>query len=259
MALAFYGAAVGAAADNGVLAGLFFPREDLPGINAGELADTQNEAIKQGKFALSFGAKVQEYLADTDNNVLGFSATVGKASINGTTSNMTYTVSAQYVARLDTKSLAVLPVPTTGSNVDEGKVAISALFPSAVDVAAQGAISGEGVLIPYADLTPYGGADPASIASGTDNRDVLGAMVRALPANLTVRTATVASPVITVTTAAPSTVALVAAATDATNPTTGIADDDRDRLGVLSFVTSWTVQILLNQTTQTFDVNSITA
>ncbi|WP_024547127.1 hypothetical protein [Picosynechococcus sp. NKBG15041c] len=256
MVLAFFDQAVVAGAGNGVPAGLFLPIADLPGVVAGEFGSAESTATKTGKAALAIANAIHSYLSANAAQIVGMVSTRAKASASDSLDNLTYSFACQYLADLETQSMGQIPLPMAGANAGIGGFAIDDVFPTATEVAAEGAISGEGVVIPYADVAEYGGDDPAAIA-GVDNRDFVAALIRAFPSLLTVRTASVASAVTAVSQANPTVFTLPAAATAETNPTTGIVAGDLPKIGLLQFTTSWTVQVALNQTAQTFDVNVV--
>lgn len=257
MALTFFESSVSAGASNGVPAGLFLPIADLPGVVAGEFADSETQATKESKAALAIANAIHTYVSANSADIVGMTSTRAKASVSDSLDNLTYSFACQYIADLETETVGQIPLPASGANSGIGGFAIDDLFANAAEVAAEGAISGEGVVIPYADLADFGGADPAAI-TGVDNRDFVAAMIRSMPDLLPIRTASVASGVTTTTRPAGTTFTLAPAATAETDPTTGIAAADLPKLGLLQFTTSWTVQVALDQAAQTFDVNVVT-
>lgn len=257
MALTFFEDAVVAGAGNGVPAGLVLPIADLPGIVAGEFADAASQATKEGKAALAIANALHSYLTTNVADIVGMSATRAKASATDSLDNFTFTFSAQYVAYLELGTLEQIPLPSAGANSGVGGFAIDDVFPNAAEVAAEGAIAGESVVIPYADLADFGGSDPAAI-TGVDNRDFFAALFRAMPSLLPIRTVSVASAITTTTQATPTTFTLAPAATATTDPTTDISASDLNKIGLLQFNSSFTVQVALNQVAQTFDVNVAT-
>ena len=84
---------------------------------------------------------------------------------------------------------------------------------NAADIAAEGAITGEGVVVPYADLANYGGSAPVAISNGNDNRDLIASMNRAMADLVVVRDASNASAVTAATQANSISFTLAAAAT----------------------------------------------
>lgn len=259
MALTFFDAAVAAGASNGVPAGLYIPRADLPGITAGEFAAGASQATKEGKAVLAICNALFDYFSANSTTLVGMIATRAKASASDVLDNLTFTFQHQYVAKLSNGSFGQIPLPSSGTNSGVGGVAIKNIFPNAASLAAEAAVSGEGVVIPYADLSAFGGSVPGSINAGTDNRSLIAAINRAMPDLLAIRSASVAS---AVTAAAQSTAAsftLAAAATAATNPTTGLVEAELDKIALSQMSSAITIQVALNQTAQTFDVNVVTA
>ncbi|ANV84619.1 hypothetical protein AWQ21_09615 [Picosynechococcus sp. PCC 7003] len=258
MALTFFESSVSAGGGNGVPAGLFLPIADLPGVVAGEFADAQSQATKESKAALAIANAIHDYLSANSADIVGMTSTRAKASVSDILDNLTFSFACQYVADLETETVGQIPLPASGANSGVGGFALDDLFANAAEVAEEDAITGEGVVIPYADLVEYGGSDPAAI-TGVDNRDFVAAMIRAFPAIVPVRSASVASGVTSISQAAGTTFTLPAAATAETDPTTGLTAADLPKIAALQFTTSWTVQVALDQAAQTFDVNVVTA
>ncbi|WP_030006326.1 hypothetical protein [Picosynechococcus sp. NKBG042902] len=258
MALTFFESSVSAGGGNGVPAGLFLPIADLPGVVAGEFADAQSQATKESKAALAIANAIHTYVSANAADIVGMTSTRAKASVSDSLDNLTFSFACQYVADLETETIGQIPLPSSGANSGVGGFAIDDLFANAAEVAAEGAISGEGVVIPYADLAEFGGSDPAAI-TGVDNRDFVAAMIRSMPGLLTVRDASTASGVTTISQATATTFTLAPAATATTDPTTGLVTADLPKIGLLQFTTAWTVQVALDQAAQTFDVNVVTA
>ena len=259
MVLTFFDGAVAAGGGNGVLAGLFIPVADLPGVSGGEFAAGESQATKEGKALLAMSNAVFDYYTANSANIVGLLATRAKASASDSLDNLTFTFQHQYVAKLSDGSFGQIPLPTAGANSGVGGYAIQNIFAAAVDVAAEGAISGEGVVIPYADLADYGGSAPAAISNGNDNRDLVAAMSRAIASLVTIRDASNASAVTVATQATSSSFTLAAAATAAADPTTGLVAGDLPKISTTQMSTSYTIQVALNQSAQTFDVNVVTA
>lgn len=256
--LTFFDSSVSAGASNGVPAGLFLPISDLPGVNAGEFGSGESQATKEGKAVLAYFVALEAYYSANSATLLGLSAVSAKASVSNVLDNFTFTVQHQYVAKLSDGSFGQLPLPASGANSGIGGVAIADIFANAASVAAEGAISGEGFVIPYADLTDFGGSVPSAITAGEDNRDLLAAIDRGMGEVLTIRDASTASAVTQSTQTTAATFTLAAAATATTDPTTGIAASELDKIATTQMTTSYTVQVSLNQSAQTFDVNVVT-
>lgn len=256
--LTFFDAAVAAGAANGVPAGVFVPRADLSGVVAGEFAAGVSQATKEGKGLFGLLNKLHAYIS-LNTNLLGVSATRAKASVSDVSDNYSFSFSCQYVGKLADQSFDVIPLATSGANAGVGKLAIANVFPNATLVAAEGAISGEGMVIPHADLAAFGAIVPASISVGQDNRDYIFSMIRALPDLVTLRSTSVASAVTATAQNAFAVFTLAAAATSATDPTTGILASELDKIATVSATTTITIQTIDNLEAQTFDVNVVTA
>lgn len=259
MALTFFDAAVSAGAANGVPAGLFLPVSDLPGVVAGEFGAGESQATKEGKAALAYLNALFDYYTANSTSLVGMLVTRAKASVSDILDNLTFTIQHQYVSKLSDGSFGQIPLPSSGANSGIGGFAVQDVFANAASVAAEGAISGEGFVIPYADLADFGGSTPAGIATGADNRDLFAAIDRAMADIVVIRSASNASAVTAATQSTAATFTLAAAATATTDPTTGLTAAELDKISVSQLSTSYTVQVALNQTAQTFDVNVVTA
>lgn len=259
MPLTFFDGAVSAGGGNGVPAGLFLPVADLPGVTAGEFGSGESQATKEGKGVLALYNRLVDYFNANTADVLGWSATRATATPADSLSNFTFTVQHQYVSKLSDGSVSVIPAPDSGANSGVGALAIADIFANAASLDAEDAVSGEGMIIPYADLADYGGSAPAAISNGNDNRDVLAAITRAMPTLLSNRDASTASAFTASSQSASAPFTLPAAATAATDPTTGISASELDKIMTNQLTSSVTVQVALNQTAQTFDVNVVTA
>lgn len=256
--LTFFDAAVAAGAANGVPAGTFIPVSDLSGVVAGEFASAASQATKEGKGLFGLFNKFHAYIS-TNTNLLGVTATRAKASVSDVSDNYSFSFSCQYVGKLADQSFDVIPLAGSGANAGVGKLAIADVFPNAALVTAEGAISGEGMVIPHADLSAFGAVAPGSIDAGEDNRDYIFSMIRALPDLAILRAAGVASAVTTATQNAFATFTLAAAATAATDPTTGILATELDKIATVAATTTLTIQTIDNLDAQTFDVNVVAA
>ncbi|AFY39887.1 hypothetical protein Lepto7376_3711 [[Leptolyngbya] sp. PCC 7376] len=259
MSLTFFDNAVAAGGGNGVPAGLFLPIAVLPGVVAGEFGAGESQATKEGKALLAMSNALFDYYTANSTNLVGLLATRAKASASDVLDNITFTFQHQYVSKLSDASFGQIPLPAAGANSGVGGFAVQDIFAAAADVAAEGAISGEGVVIPYADLSAFGGSAPAGITAGNDNRDLIAAMNRAMADLVVVRDATNASAVTAATQANSISFTLAAAATATTDPTTGLVAGELDKISTVQMSTSYTVQVALNQSAQTFDVNVVTA
>lgn len=237
--------------------GVFLPISDLIGVSAGEFADAESVETKENKLMYS--------LANTFTNgaltlALGLTATANNiAGQSNVLSSKSYSFTVQYYADHQNEVIDVLPLPTVGNQVGVSDIAFTDLFPNAVKVAAAGAVSGEGVVIPTAFTLVYGSPSYASLNLGADSRSYIGSLIRFLIANIDQRSAVIASAVTAKAISATAGLTLPAAATTLPNPTTGIDPDDLNKLDFFSKTMTITMQRIENETTQSFDVNVVTA
>lgn len=250
------------AAGAATLDGVFIPVADLPGVQAAELAAAQSVGAKEGKSMLALLNKIYSVLSPEAFVKLGFGVT--KDAPVGTDADIftqTFGASYQKLVNLDTDAISQVPVPTSGANNGLGDFAIVDIFPGAVKVAAAGAVAGAGIVIQTVALTAYSSLTHAglNLAAGTDNRDWFAALFDHLAIDPTVRTATVASAVTAVAAGNIGATAIPATYTQTTDPVSGIAAVDRPRRGLITRTFAYTVEILLSQTAQTFDVRVATS
>lgn len=237
----YYTAAVAAAGGNGVLAGLFIPIANLPGITQGsELAD----ASKERKAAYSLLGQVFDRL-DTLSSKLGISNAKSQAvSTTVDRINQTFALTATFRTNHASNGIGPLPLPTGNA----GSVPISTLFPAAALVAAEGAIPGAGILVPNTMLSGYGVSALTNVAN--DGRQWIAGLCHSMVKDMDANAALVSASRGTAVGVAP------AANFTGANAITGLTEAD---LAVSSFFsTTYTIglQIALNQATQTFDLAS---
>lgn len=247
------------ATGSAVADGVFIPVAALPGLTADELAT--GDADKASKAILALVNTIYDVVSPGGFNKLGFALT--KANPTGTGDNLisqNYSVNIQYQVDHGANTLSQIPVPTAGTSQDIGKFAIADVFPTAVKVAAAASTGGAGILIPSADLAAYGAPAHASVnpATGQDNRDWFAALFNYLAIDAPLRTADTASALTARTRGSAAAFTLPATYTQATNPISGILTDDLGQLSFFSQSYSFTIQLSLNQGTQTFDVNHAT-
>lgn len=247
---------------NAVADGVFLPVAALPGLNASELAASEPAHLKLSKSIAAVVETIYTTLSPTNFNKLGF--TTSKASPAGAGTNLinqNYGFTTQKVLNFDTDTIGMIPEPATGTLNGLGSFSISDVFPSATKVAAGGATGGAGVLIPTTLLLAYSSLTHAGITiSGTsDNRDWFAALFDWFGNAAPVRDASTASAVTARSAGAPSATSIPTAFTQSTNPTSGILASEAPSRGLVSKSYSITIQYVLNQSTQTFDVNSVTA
>lgn len=256
MALEFFESSV--ASPSGASDGVFIPVSDLPGVVAGELADAEPVNTKVAKALLGAFYGIVNNLP---NNGLGVSASRATNSAGLDLTNVSFTISPQIYVDYENKTFDALPVPTKGSNNGIGQIAISDIFTNAEKVDSDGAISGEGFLIPSAEIKVYGSPSHANLAPATDIRLWLKGFAQwvSVDDSIPVRSGTEASAITSKIRSNANTVILPPAATDADNPTTGFESADLNKIAVLSHNFQVTIQVKLNQETQTFDTNVVTS
>lgn len=245
------------AAPSGTAAGIFIPRTDLTGVTAGELADAVSVAIKTAKTLNGLFNKIFDYVSTAADTPLGVASTKSAIqSAGGDLFNRVFTFTFQFLANLSNDTVGVIPFPAIGANADTGKIAVANVFANAQILAAEAEVPAEGVVIPFADLDSYGApAAIADISDGQDNRSWFAGLMLWLQDTIAVRATGVVSGVTAKSLGAVAGVTLAAAATDATNPTTGIAAADLNKISVFSRQVSLTLNYILNEGTQLFDVN----
>ena len=242
--------------------GVFIPISDLPGLTAAELAAGESEAAKQARATFSTIKSIYGTLSPSAFSKLGFTVANTETSAGVGLKNRSYSVSTQYLSDIENSTVTMIPVPASGANSGVGDFAFVDLFPNAVKVAAAGAVSDAGVVISTADLVPYGSPAHASldITAGQDNRFYLAALINWLvDGGLSVRSASTASAIATVSRGTPANAILAAEATAATDPTTGIDAADLSKLFITSITYSLTIQTIDDIDSETFDVNVVTA
>lgn len=214
--LEFFGGTAGNPATDGVK----IPLGDLGnGLTSSELG-TGTATEKECKFLYAFLEKVNTALSPTNFEKLGITLTRDTSDAGAGLVNFDFTLTAQYFEALNATPVP-LPIPTTGSNSGAGDFTFTAIFPNAAKVTTTDDVS-DAVVIPTLSLTVYGSPAQANLSLGTDSRAYLMALYRALASESTLRGTNTPSAIITRTVSTPSIVTLAAAATDATNPTTGI-------------------------------------
>jgi hypothetical protein len=252
--LEFFEASV--SSPSGASEGVFIPIGDLPGVEASEFANADPQEVKEAKAVLGLLNAINNNLP---NAALGLTITRNTGSGGLDLTNNAFSITSQLYADHETKTLDTLPIPNTGSNSGVGDVSIDTLFPNAEKIATDDAISGEGFLVPTADVERHGAPDHASIVLSDDSRLWVQGLAEWLSVNLEVRTASQESAITARTRSNTQAVTLPTAATDSTNPTTGLSASDLNKISVFSHNYAVTIQTKMDQSTQKFDVNVVTA
>jgi hypothetical protein len=242
-------------------AGVFLPVASLWNVQATELANTAADRESRVMFGILERLCNPSSSFVTLQNKLGVSSSYTTPTGAGTNLlNQTYTLTAQYFANLANNSIQPIPVPTSGNNSGQGVVKIVDAFAGATKLGATTATGGAGVLVPSAELIPYGAPSHASIDVNQDSRSWLSALFLYLAHKATVRSANTASaviavnPVLTVTGVLP-TGALVAAS----NPTSGIDPTKQVTNVLITRSVSVTLQLLINTQSETIQPNHVVA
>jgi len=232
--------------------GIYIPATDLPGVDAAELI---TDPATEGKVTLA----LLNALATVDPAPLGFSVTAGTTTGAGPSIlNQGFTLAWQLVTNLTTGTIAPAPLPIEGANLGAGGLAVTDVFPGAVKVAAAAAAPAAGIVISTDQLAEYGPVVHASLNLASDSRALWAALADTLGAALALRTGETASAIVARTLGSVGSQTIPAAWTAATDPLSGLAAADLPSLGLITRSVSVSIQLELNQTTQTFDVRAVT-
>lgn len=254
MAIYFYENAATGAAD---AAGVFIPAEDLAGVSDGEFSDATATSIKRGKLVNGLVNKIVDYIT-AQTNLLGFAATKGTPTGAGAgLINVTYQLTSQYVVTWSSKAISTIPLAGSGNNANYGRIGLKSIFPNAAVIASGGDVPDEGVILPTADLQNYGGpASISAIETTNDNRDVIAAIFRMMGADTNLLNTTEnQTGVTTQSVGTPTSFTPAAALFAASHPQSGLTEP-LSKYSFFQQVNSITLQYLLNQDNQTFEVNA---
>ncbi|QHV00008.1 hypothetical protein [Synechocystis sp. CACIAM 05] len=249
---------VEAGAENGVVAGVFIPLADLPGMALAELSTTG--ATLDSHQVYSLLNSIYSALAQVPS--LGIINLVKSAPVGTGPDKFTEGVglTLQFLLNLQAGTLTTIPLATIGSEAGIGAVYLADIWPDCEKVAAEGAISGAGFLIPDSWIENYGATAIASVE--TDARRWIGALMAGIISSISPRTTTLSTAIITRTN--PATLrmtgfAIPAGWYDATNPITGIASTDISKLRVVQETYLIEYEMAVNPDTQTLEVNIATS
>jgi hypothetical protein len=244
-------------------AGIFIPRDNIAGlIIASELAASEPEIKKQCKFLAGFLTTLQDAIetkraiANSLVTALGFTVTKSNpAGVGVGIFSQAFTVNIAQVIDYSNQTFYPIPVPTSGTNTGRGVLKIIDVFPDAIAVASAGAISEAGILIPHSDINGYGSESTTDPTDDEESRKWFAAMGRYLFDQVPIRVAnTTVSALTTKTLGAVAPFTLPTDALAASNPTTGLTPSEATVNDIYSRSIQFTIQYLLNETTQTFDV-----
>ena len=244
-----------------VAAGVFLPAASLWNVQNTELANTAADRESRVMFGILEKLCNPNSPFVTLENKLGiFSEYSTPVGVGTNLLNQTYTLTAQYFANLANNSIQPIPVPTSGSNNNVGRVKIVDVFAGATKLAAAANTGGAGVLVPSAELTPYGGPAHANINVDQDSRSWLSALFLYLADKATVRSTNTASavvsanPILTVTGTLPSG-ALIAS----NNPISGIDPTKQVTNMVITRSVTITLELLFDTQSETIKPNHVVA
>lgn len=223
--------------------GIFIPRSEITGLIANsELAS----ASKERKVAYGICNSVYEGLAAITNK-LGLAVTRPALVGSGENRvNQTYTLTTQFMVNHSSGGVAPLPLPSSSA----GKVSIHALFPNAENTAGYGGgdtTPGAGVVVPHSLIQAFGGSVPVNLDTG-DQRDWLVALYLSMFAQLEPSSALVTA------SKGPATGFPPATNFAGEDAITGISAADLPLRSFFSTTFTFAFQLLLDQTTQQFDL-----
>lgn len=234
--------------------GIFIPLASLPGVLSSDLNEVISLEERTSKITLAMLEQSLSYLSDPSNPKLGFSASKGNpagSGINRITQNFIFT--SLVLANIKTRVVTSLPTPVSGL----GRFSFADIFPGSLKVADldpvdAGITIGVDRLLVLNNLT----VGDLNITGVSDNRNLFDAILFHLTKDRELRSATVPSAVINS--------SLSGFAASAIPPTftavnSGIDFTQIDSLTILQRSYSLTLELELNQTTQTFDVRVATA
>jgi hypothetical protein len=235
-------------------AGVFIPLADLPGLSQSEIETTGAEL--EGN--LIYSLLNAFYMGLNVRNTLGIVG-LSKTNPQGNGTNR-YTEGVgfgyQRLINYKTGTIAPIPLPTIGTEAGAGDCAIAYLFSGAQIKAQNAAIPGAGIVIPHALVADYGATSPTN--TGNDARDWIGALLIAMAANTTLRSATVPSAITS--RVSPATLRSVGIAIpptwyDANNPITGISPEDLPYSRIIQDTITIEYELMSDADAQTFSLS----
>lgn len=231
--------------------GVFIPVSDLPGVTSSELLEST--VYKEGKVTLALLNRM--YSVTALQSLLGFAVTKeAPDGVDADIFNQTFLITYQKLVKLDTDNITIVPLPTSGANSGVGGFSIADIFPGAVRVSATDAVTGAGIVINTLGLAPYSSLAHADINVSNDSRAWFYAVADHLVIDATKRSASVSSSVVTGIASSISASGIPADYIATTDPVSGIVAADVRSRGLINRTDTITIQVQLNQTTQTFDV-----
>lgn len=189
----FYHAAVPAAPDNNVVAGVFIPYTNIQGFGPSEFAANQSQNLKECKAVYGLTNSMVTKLALVPSP-LGIA--IKKSNPAGTGLNRfkeTVTMTFEWLNNFANRS--VTPVPLNATNY--GLVSIANIFPNSTLVEDGDEIPQIGLLFPNSIANQYGAASPTNV--NNDARDWIYALFLAMVANISIRSSSIQSAITSVT------------------------------------------------------------
>ena len=251
-----YSAAVAAGAGNGVENEIFIPASDL--IGSFTLDDAEPK-VNYARGLLMFSEKLASVMSPVSFLKLGQTANPKAGTGTGDLHSFTFTFSSTVYSSTDPSAglnnASVLPIPTSGLNSGLGDYLLTDIFPNAVKVTAEGAISGAGISFVVADLEEYGSGDFASINLASDARQLMMSIWQDLAFNQLVRAAGTTSSITASTLSGTTQTTINATQLEENNGTIGLPSTSLDNIIAASRTSSWTIQTLLDSSTNSYDVN----
>lgn len=235
-------------------AGIFIPRNNIAGlVDDEELNIYQPVIIKDCKFLSGFLTTLESSVFV--NTALGLS--IEKSNLIGGAEgvfNQVFSINIAESVDYSTRSFYSIPIPIIGANVGLGALKIVDVFPGAVSVSNQEAISTSGILIPHSELTFYGAS---SQNPNNDSRQWFTAIIRYLFDKITIRENTTIEPfsaLIGKTLGNFNRFSLPTNALDSSNPTTGI--NSEKVIDIYSRIIEFNIQYVLNEKNQNFEIRN---
>lgn len=252
----------GDAAWEASFSGVFIPVANLPGATSAEFDGAVDAEIKEGQAVFSLCKQIIKVVTATNflttqnsTNKLGVSYTLAETIPGVALKNKAYTFSFSKLIDFSDNTLSVIPVASAGTQSGLGDFSIVDLFSGAAKVASGEDTSGAGILINSSTLASYGALAHASVVLANDARQWLESLLFSIfDGGVTVRATGVESAFPSVPTKTFTTLTIPAAATQTTNPITGIVAADLNKLSAITVSYGVTIQTIENEN-ETISIN----
>ncbi|WP_460193648.1 hypothetical protein [Thermosynechococcus sp. FA-CM-4201] len=235
------------AAGTAVAEGIYIPVSNLPGVTADELEPGDND--KESKITLAIYRALVNYIAPLTSQPLGLLMSASGLD----TLTQTYSMTHTYMVNHSNGTVSQVPLGS-GSGMT-----IVDVFPGAAKVAAAGAISGAGILIPTAELAPYGAPAQGDITLTADSRQYWQALSFYLAENVTLRSSTVASAIVNKNVGLNSSLFPPSEWTEGSSPLSSVPASQLSKRSFFTRTYEVTIELALDHNTQTFDVRHVIA